>query len=38
MQIPDVFIANFLNYTHKEMFKATEAEKASPEIKFDIPQ
>lgn len=37
-QIPDVFIANILKYTPKEMFKAPELEKVSPEIKFEFPK
>lgn len=37
-QIPDIFIANMLSYTQKEMYKIAEAEKASPEIKFDFPK
>ncbi|MEW6482510.1 MAG: LemA family protein [bacterium] len=36
-QIPDVFIANILKYTPKEMYKVLEGEKVSPEIKFQFP-
>lgn len=37
-QIPDVFIANMLKYTPKEMYKVLEPEKISPEIKFEFPK
>jgi LemA protein len=37
-QVPDVFVANLLKYTPKEMYKILQEEKASPDIKFDIPK
>jgi LemA protein len=37
-QIPDMFVANLLAYQAQEMYKVAEAEKASPEIKFNMPQ
>jgi LemA protein len=37
-QIPDVFVANIMNYRSKELFKVPEAEKASPDITFDFPK
>lgn len=37
-QLPDIFIANMLGYQQQEMYKVAEAEKASPEIKFDMPK
>lgn len=37
-QIPDVFVANILNYSAAEMYKVAEAEKVSPEIKFNVPK
>jgi LemA protein len=37
-QIPYVFFAGPLQYTTKEMFKATAEEKQSPDIKFNMPK
>ena len=37
-QLPDIFLANVLGYTQQEMYKVAEAEKNSPEIKFDMPK
>jgi len=37
-QFPDLFIADMLRYTPKEMYKVAEAEKESPEIKFEMPK
>src|SRR3989339_1157230 len=34
-QIPDVFIANFLKYSERDMFKVETAHKTAPDIKFD---
>lgn len=37
-QIPDVFIANFLNYQPEQMFKITEEDKQDVQIKFNMPK
>jgi len=37
-QVPYVFVAKLLNYAPKEMYKITEQEKNSPEIKFELPK
>ncbi|MDI6739741.1 MAG: LemA family protein [Candidatus Edwardsbacteria bacterium] len=37
-QIPDMFVANMLGYQAKDMYQAAEAEKKSPEIKFNLPK
>ncbi len=37
-QFPDLFIANMLKYAGREMYKAADAEKESPEIKFEMPK
>jgi len=37
-QLPDIFIANMLGYQQQEMYKVAEAEKVSPDIKFDMPK
>jgi LemA protein len=37
-QIPDMFVANMLNFAPKELFKALEEEKKDVEIKFDLPK
>lgn len=36
-QIPDVFVANFLNYQPEQMFQITESDKEDVKIKFDMP-
>ena len=37
-QFPDLFIANMLKYAAREMYKVADAEKESPEIKFEMPK
>lgn len=37
-QIPDIFVANMLGYSDKEMFKVAESDKASPDINFNMPK
>lgn len=37
-QIPYVFLAGPLGYTQKEMYQVPDVEKASPEIKFNLPK
>jgi len=37
-QIPDMFVANMLGYQPKDMYQVAEAEKKSPEIKFNLPK
>ncbi|MFC1805114.1 LemA family protein [Candidatus Omnitrophota bacterium] len=37
-QIPDMFVANMLRYTAKDLFKVAEADKKDVDIKFDIPK
>jgi len=37
-QIPDVFIARFLNYQPDEMYDIPDTEKASPDINFNFPK
>lgn len=37
-QIPDVVVARMMNYQPAEMYKVAEAEKASPEINFNVPK
>ena len=36
-QIPDMFVANMLNYTSLEMYKIAESDKASRDVKFEFP-
>ncbi len=35
-QIPDVFVARFLSYGARELFKVSEAEKARPSLKLNL--
>ncbi|MFH1369010.1 MAG: LemA family protein [Elusimicrobiota bacterium] len=37
-QIPEVFVANAMGFTDREMYKVAESEKVSPDIKFDMPK
>jgi LemA protein len=37
-QIPDMWVANTLKYTAKELFKIGEEERKDVEIKFDFPK
>lgn len=37
-QIPDVFVARFLNYQRQEMFKVLETEKVAPSLKMNLPK
>ncbi len=37
-QIPDVFVARFLNYQRQEMFKVAEIEKQAPSLKMNLPK
>lgn len=37
-QIPDIFVANILSYSEREMFKVQESDKASPDISFEMPK
>ena len=37
-QVPDVFIANFLNYQRQRFFEVDEADKVRPNLKLDLPK
>jgi len=37
-QIPDVFVAGFLQYKKEELFQVSEAEKRDVEVKIKLPQ
>jgi LemA protein len=36
-QVPDVFAARILGYTHREMFHVSENERATPNLKMSLP-
>lgn len=37
-QIPDMFVANMLNFRDKELFKVSEEDKKDVDIKFNFPK
>lgn len=37
-QFPDLLVANMLGYQAREMYQVAEAEKKSPEVKFNLPK
>lgn len=37
-QIPDLFVAGFLGYRARELFTATQAERARPSLKLNLPK
>lgn len=37
-QLPDVFVARFLNYQRQQMFKVEESEKVTPSLKMNLPK
>lgn len=37
-QFPDVFAARLLNYQHQALFQITEAERAVPSLKMNLPK
>lgn len=37
-QFPDVFAARVLNYQRQDMFQVTEAERAQPSLKMNLPK
>lgn len=37
-QVPDVFVARFLNYRRQAMFQATEEQRQTPSLKMNLPK